>query len=127
MNAQLLSYLKESGDAILSYYKENPPYALTPAELHEGTFVYFERGGKRLRPAICRLAAGACGCTVSAGPVEATAYGNGAIQLISAGVIGDITQAREIISRSDGIKIYQPEDTDKWNEAYEKYLGILGK
>ena len=61
MNAQLLSYLKESGDAILSYYKENPPYALTPAELHEGTFVYFERGGKRLRPAICRLAAGALG------------------------------------------------------------------
>lgn len=61
MNAALLNYLKESGDAILSYYKENPPYALTPAELHEGTFVYFERGGKRLRPAICRLAAGALG------------------------------------------------------------------
>lgn len=61
MNSLLRSYLKESGDAILSYYKENPPYALTPAELHEGTFVYFERGGKRLRPAICRLAAGALG------------------------------------------------------------------
>ncbi len=61
MNEKLLSYLKESGDAILSYYKENPPYALTPAELHEGTFVYFERGGKRLRPAICRLAAGVLG------------------------------------------------------------------
>ena len=61
MNAALLNYLKESGDAILSHYKENPPYALTPAELHEGTFVYFERGGKRLRPAICRLAAGALG------------------------------------------------------------------
>ncbi|MBE6711946.1 MAG: polyprenyl synthetase family protein [Ruminococcaceae bacterium] len=61
MNAALLNYLKESGEAILSYYKENPPYALTPAELFEGTFVYFERGGKRLRPAICRLAAGALG------------------------------------------------------------------
>ncbi len=61
MNKALLSYLKESGEAVLSYYRENPPYALTPAELHEGTFVYFERGGKRLRPAICRLAAGALG------------------------------------------------------------------
>ncbi len=61
MNEALLSYLKESGEAILSYYQENPPYALTPAELHQGTFVYFERGGKRLRPAICRLAAGALG------------------------------------------------------------------
>ncbi len=61
MNKLLLSYLKESGDTILSYYQKNPPYALTPAELHEGAFVYFERGGKRLRPAICRLAAGALG------------------------------------------------------------------
>ncbi|MBQ3075826.1 MAG: polyprenyl synthetase family protein [Clostridia bacterium] len=61
MNAALLSYLKESGEAVLSYYHQNPPYALTPAELLEGAFVYFERGGKRLRPAICRLAAGALG------------------------------------------------------------------
>ncbi len=61
MNEKLLSYLKESGEAILSFYKKNPPFALTPAELMEGTFVYFERGGKRLRPAICRLSAGALG------------------------------------------------------------------
>lgn len=61
MNEQLLSYLKESGDTVLSYYKENPPFPLTPKELMDGTFVYFERGGKRLRPAICRLAAGALG------------------------------------------------------------------
>lgn len=61
MNPRFLSYLKESGEAVLSYYKENPPFALTPKELMDGTFVYFERGGKRLRPAICRLAAGALG------------------------------------------------------------------
>ncbi len=61
MNQRFLSYLKESGEAVLSYYKENPPYPLTPKELMDGTFVYFERGGKRLRPAICRLAAGALG------------------------------------------------------------------
>lgn len=61
MNPLFLSYLKESGEAVLSYYKENPPFELTPKELMDGTFVYFERGGKRLRPAICRLAAGALG------------------------------------------------------------------
>jgi len=61
MNRALLSYLKESGEAVLSYYRENPPFKLSPDELMEGTFVYFERGGKRLRPAICRLAAGALG------------------------------------------------------------------
>jgi len=56
-----LSYLKESGDAVLSYYRDTPFFPLTPAELSEGCFVYFLRGGKRLRPAICRLAAGALG------------------------------------------------------------------
>lgn len=61
MNEKLLSYLKESGEAVLSYYKKNPPFSLSPEELMDGTFVYFERGGKRLRPAICRLAAGAIG------------------------------------------------------------------
>ncbi len=61
MNQSLLSYLEESGKAVLSYYNSHPPFALTPAELMEGTFVYFQRGGKRLRPAICRLAAGALG------------------------------------------------------------------
>lgn len=76
---------------------------------------------------LCRLAAGACGCTVSAGPVEATAYGNGAIQLISMGVIDNIDKAREIIANSEDIKIYQPENIAKWNEAYEKYLEILGR
>lgn len=76
---------------------------------------------------LCRLAAGACGCTVSAGPVEATAYGNGAIQLVAMGIIPDIKTAREIISRSEDIKIYQPENTDEWNRAYERYKNILGK
>lgn len=61
MNEALLSYLKESGEAVLSYYKAHPFFPLAPEELMEGTFVYFERGGKRLRPAVCRLAAGALG------------------------------------------------------------------
>lgn len=61
MSALLFDYLKESSERIFSYYQATPYFALTPAELMEGTFVYFERGGKRLRPAICRLAAGALG------------------------------------------------------------------
>ncbi len=61
MKDVFFSYLKESGDKILSFYRDHPPFALSPAELHEGCFVYFERGGKRLRPAICRMAAGALG------------------------------------------------------------------
>ena len=61
MKDALLSYLAQSGEAILSYYRKNPPFSLAPGELAEGTFAYFERGGKRLRPAICRLSAGIFG------------------------------------------------------------------
>lgn len=76
---------------------------------------------------LCKLAASSCGCTVSAGPVEATAYGNAAIQLISMGVIKDIKAAREIIAHSEEIKLYLPENTEEWNTAYARYKSILGK
>lgn len=76
---------------------------------------------------LCKLAAGACGCEVSAGPVEATAYGNAVIQLMSMGVIPDIKTARSLISRSEEIKRYSPENTDKWAEAYKRYCDIQGK
>ena len=76
---------------------------------------------------LCRLAAGACNCSVSAGPVEATAYGNGMIQLISLGIVSDITAARRIIAASEDIKQYSPENTEAWDKAYESYKQILGK
>lgn len=75
---------------------------------------------------LCSLAACSCGCTVNAGPVEATAYGNGAIQLISLGAIENISEARKIIRRSEDIKVYRPENEAKWAESYEIYKKITG-
>ena len=46
MNRALLSYLKDSGEAIEAYFAAHPVLTMTPAELQEGTFVYFKRGGK---------------------------------------------------------------------------------
>ncbi|MBQ8568780.1 MAG: rhamnulokinase [Oscillospiraceae bacterium] len=76
---------------------------------------------------LCRLAASVCGCTVSAGPVEATAYGNAAIQLIACGEIPSIEEARRIIGRSEELEIYQPENIEICSEAYERYKAVLGK
>lgn len=76
---------------------------------------------------LCRLAAGACNCNVCAGPVEATAYGNAAIQLISLGAISDLKAARKIIAQSEDMKYYSPENADEWSRAYESYKSILGK
>lgn len=47
-----------------------------------------------------QLTANACGVTVKTGPVEATLFGNIAIQAISAGVISDIFEARTMIRNS---------------------------
>ena len=42
------------------------------------------------------------------GPVEATLFGNIAVQAISAGVLADLTQARVLIANSFTSKIFQP-------------------
>ena len=62
---------------------------------------------------------------MSAGPVEATVLGNVALQLMASGDIGSLSEAREIIKRSQDIKVYEPQDKEKWDEAYERFKNIL--
>ena len=58
---ELELYLKETGNLLEVYRKTHPVFPLYPDELQEGAFAYFLRGGKRLRPALARLSAGALG------------------------------------------------------------------
>lgn len=78
-------------------------------------------GGGTKDRLLCDMTANACNCSVTAGPVEATAYGNAAIQLIASGAISDISDARKIIAASDNVKIYQPDNYALWEKAYESY------
>lgn len=55
-----------------------------------------------------RLTACATGKKVYAGPVEATAVGNLAVQMIAAGELRNLADARESISRSFPIDVYIP-------------------
>ena len=66
----------------------------------------------------------ATGKRVVAGPVEATSTGNAIIQLMALGKISNLTEARTIIRDSFPIKVYEPQDTDDWNAAYEKFKTI---
>ena len=59
---------------------------------------------------------------VSSGPVEATSYGNIAIQLIADGEIRDIETARKIIAASEKLCTFAPENTAEWNKYYKIYL-----
>ncbi len=76
---------------------------------------------------LCQMTAGANGRKVMAGPVEATALGNIAVQFMSLGVIKDMSEARKIIADSEKTYEYIPKDQDKWNEAYEKFKTIIQK
>lgn len=60
---EFFDYLKECSARVSAYYAETSAarFPLEPNELMDGTFAYFERGGKRLRPAIISLSAAALG------------------------------------------------------------------
>lgn len=81
-------------------------------------------GGGTKEAVLCQWAADASNKTVYAGPVEATAIGNIAMQAISAKEIKDISEAREIITNSFDVKVYETKHNDAWDEAYNRFLNI---
>ncbi len=81
-------------------------------------------GGGTKEQILCKWAANASNRVVYAGPVEATAIGNIAMQTISTGELKDIYEARDIIRNSFEIKVYEPEHNDAWENAYQRFLNI---
>ena len=79
-------------------------------------------GGQNLL--LNQLTANAVGRPVVVGPVEATAAGNILMQLVAAGEISSLAEGREIIRRSFELTTYVPEDTDEWEEAYERFKRV---
>lgn len=82
-------------------------------------------GGGTKDSFLCQLTANACSKPVIAGPVEATAMGNIAVQLLASGEFSNISEARKVISKSEDIKTYTPADCEKWNDAYETFIKII--
>lgn len=65
-------------------------------------------GGGSQNDLLNQLTANICGITVKTGPVEATLFGNIAVQAISAGVVANLTEARALIEKSFTSKVFQP-------------------
>ena len=78
-------------------------------------------GGGIQSKLLCQMTAGASGRKVVAGPIEATALGNIAVQFMSLGAIKDMKEARQIIANSETTYEYLPQDAEKWDAAYEKF------
>ncbi len=81
-------------------------------------------GGGTKDGLLCKMTANSCDRTVKAGPIEATVMGNVAVQLMSDGTIKDIAHARQAVADSETLKIYEPQDTDAWKEAYPRFVKI---
>jgi rhamnulokinase len=94
---------------------------LTAATGQHIAAVHVVGGGSNHR-LLCRLTAGATGLPVRAGPVEATAIGNLAVQAIAAGELSGIAQARELVSRSFTVTTYEPQG--EWDEARTRFAAL---
>ena len=81
-------------------------------------------GGGAKSALLCQMTADACKRQVVAGPVEATVYGNVAVQLITLGAIENMTQAREIIKKAEDITSYFPEEQNNWDLAMKHYKRV---
>lgn len=81
-------------------------------------------GGSRNR-LLNQFTADATGRTVIAGPMEATALGNIAMQMLATGAVGSLEEARAIIERSFPTQRFEPSKTDRWDEANRRFRQYL--
>ena len=97
---------------------------LAAASGHPVDGLHIVGGGSNHR-LLCRLTAGATGLPVRAGPVEATAIGNLAVQAIAAGELASVAEARELAARSFPITTYDP--TGDWAEARARFAALTAR
>ena len=85
-------------------------------------------GGGSKNRLLNQLTADASGRKVLAGPAEATALGNVAIQILATGGATSLKEVRDIVDRSYPAEVFDPLDTDKWDrhaERFEQYCEAL--
>jgi rhamnulokinase len=81
-------------------------------------------GGSRNR-LLNQFTADATGRTVVAGPVEATALGNIAMQMLATGAVTSLGEARAIIERSFPVERFEPVSADVWAAHYPRFLDYV--
>lgn len=83
-------------------------------------------GGGTKERLLSALTASATGKYVVAGPDEATALGNIAVQAYAAGELSSERDIREAVKRSSAIEEFAPDSSVKemWDEGYERFLSL---
>lgn len=81
-------------------------------------------GGGTKDGLLSQFTANATGSRVIAGPIEATALGNMAVQLLAQGALSNLPDARRVIANSFDLKHYKPADQAAWEQALAQYRRI---
>lgn len=81
--------------------------------------LYIVGGGSNSK-ILCQMTANALNKKVIAGPSEATAIGNIAMQLVATEKIESIDTIRNMLLKTDEIKVYLPEENNMWEKYYKK-------
>lgn len=82
-------------------------------------------GGGSQNSLLCQFTADATGLPVIAGPVEATAIGNIAVQAMGAGQLSSLDDVRQLVRRSFEMRTYEAGERGPWDEAYDRFLRLL--
>ncbi|MDA0748151.1 MAG: rhamnulokinase [bacterium] len=83
-------------------------------------------GGGIQNTLLCQFTANATGLPVIAGPVEATALGNILVQAMARGQLGSLSDIRDVVRNSTELISYEPAETAPWEDAYGRFLRLLG-
>jgi len=78
-------------------------------------------GGGSKNRLLNQFAADATGRRVLAGPAEATALGNVAMQVLATGAASSLSEVRAMVDRSFPTETFEPRETDKWQRHVERF------
>lgn len=82
-------------------------------------------GGGSNNALLSQLTADAVGTPVVCGPVEATALGNAAVQLVALGELNGLEEIRAVVQLSQAPVTYLPRSHEGWDTAYDTYTRLV--
>jgi rhamnulokinase len=78
-------------------------------------------GGGSKNRLLNQFTADATGLRVLAGPEEATALGNVAVQLLATGAASSLKEVRAIVDRSFPTEVFNPINPGRWDEQSKRF------
>ena len=81
-------------------------------------------GGGGKNSLLCQMTADATSRRVIVGPYEATAMGNALVQAMAVGDVRDLAELRRIVANSFDLATCEPNPSDEWNAAHDRFRQI---